>query len=72
MLGHALPWDTVQMPINVCDAHYRSFQEGRAGVSEKERRRDRYEGPGRGGAAGRGEDRRREGLPRSKSACGTP
>jgi predicted aldo/keto reductase-like oxidoreductase len=25
-LGKPHPWDTSQMPINVCDAHYRSFQ----------------------------------------------
>lgn len=27
MLGKPHDWDTAQMPINVCDAHYRSFQE---------------------------------------------
>ncbi|HYM13329.1 MAG TPA: aldo/keto reductase, partial [Bryobacterales bacterium] len=26
MLGKPHPWDTAQMPINVLDAHYRSFQ----------------------------------------------
>ena len=26
MLGKPFDWDTVQMPINVLDAHYRSFQ----------------------------------------------
>jgi predicted aldo/keto reductase-like oxidoreductase len=26
MLGKPHPWDTAQMPINVMDAHYRSFQ----------------------------------------------
>jgi predicted aldo/keto reductase-like oxidoreductase len=26
MLGKPQPWDTAQMPINVMDAHYRSFQ----------------------------------------------
>jgi predicted aldo/keto reductase-like oxidoreductase len=26
MLGQPHPWDTTQMPINVMDAHYRSFQ----------------------------------------------
>jgi uncharacterized protein len=27
MLGKPYDWDTAQMPINVCDAHYRSFQQ---------------------------------------------
>ena len=26
MLGKPFDWDTVQMPVNVLDAHYRSFQ----------------------------------------------
>jgi len=26
MLAHGFPWDTVQMPVNVLDAHFRSFQ----------------------------------------------
>ena len=26
MLDQQFPWDTCQMPINILDAHYRSFQ----------------------------------------------
>ena len=45
MLDKPFAWDACQMPINVLDLHYRSFQkEVVPGLPEEERRRHRDEG----------------------------
>jgi predicted aldo/keto reductase-like oxidoreductase len=50
MLNKPHDWDTVQMPINIMDAHYRSYQKKPpAGLPGTRRRRNRHEELGRWG-----------------------
>ena len=57
MLEKPYDWATAQMPINVMDRFYRSFQSDTAPLCGQGRRRHRHEDAGRRSAAGQDRDR---------------